>query len=125
MRYEFQGRFLFDTQAQREAGPTTTQQQFSTDVAAYIAAHPTVFQGYTPINRDGVTHDSPPQHYQLVEAQLTTRQTLDALFSALIAQAQQRGAVAPSDMWLKVVDTTGVTDGQQATAPGWVAQPLS
>lgn len=120
-RYEFQGNFFFDTQAEREAGPTPGQIAFGNAVATYIASHPTAFAGDTPVNVDGVDHSAPRQHMQHVQAHLTSRQNLDALMAAMINQAQTRGAVVPSSMWLKQVpDGGGSAPGVQAAAPDWV-----
>jgi hypothetical protein len=78
------------------------------------------------MNFNSTDHSTPRQHYQHVQARFALRQDLDALFAALKTQAQARGAVAPSDMWLKVVaDTGGVTDGLQTSAPGWVDSPVT
>jgi hypothetical protein len=71
-----------------------------------------------PVNRSTIDHSGVT--YQLVRGHLTTRSSLDTLFAQMKSQAQARGAISPSTMWLKqVADQGGVTSAVAADAPGW------
>lgn len=109
-RYEFDGRFAFSD--------APTQASFANAVQTYINNNPTVFFGYTPVNDSINYHGTVLQH---VQARFANRQNLGNLFDTLKTQAQNRGAVAGSTMWLKTVaDAGGVTEAIAADAPGWV-----
>lgn len=108
-RYEFDGRFAFPDQP--------TQASFAAVVQNYIDTHPAVFFGNPPMNDSINYHGTVLQH---VQARFTNRQNLNTLFATLKTQAQNRGAIAPSSMWLKeVADGGGVVDGVESSAPGW------
>jgi hypothetical protein len=113
-RYEYKGSFYFAT--------PTAQTTFASAVQSYMDAHPTQFRIYP--GETGPTNFSTTDHsggtYQLVRGHMITRTDLDTLFSQMKSQAQTRGAIAPSKMWLKqVADTGGVTDSVFAAAPDW------
>jgi hypothetical protein len=109
-RFEFQGTFYFST--------PTIQSQFASAAQSYIDTHPNIFFGYTPINRSQADHSH--LVYQLVQARFTLRSDLDALFASLKSQAQTRGAIAPSTMWLADISDTNVIERITSSAPGWV-----
>lgn len=114
-RFEFDGRFAFPD--------TPTENAFGADVDAYIASHPNAFAGYTPISSHINYHGTSMWH---VQARFTSRNNLNALFAAIKPQAINHGAVLGSTMWLKqIADGGGVTDGVQASAPGWVDGPVT
>jgi hypothetical protein len=108
-RYEFDGRFAFPD--------SPTQVSFATAVQTYIDNNQATFFGYTPVNSSINYHGVPMQH---VQARFSNRAALGSLFDALKAQAQSRGAIPPSTMWLKTVaDAGGVTEAVGADAPSW------
>lgn len=114
-RYEFKGSFYFPNQ--------TSQTAFASAVQTYMDSHASMFQVYPgeagPVNRSAVDHSGVT--YQLVRGHMITRSDLDTLFAQMKSQAQTRGAIAPSTMWLKqVADQGGVTSAVAADAPGWV-----
>jgi hypothetical protein len=114
-RFEFKGSFYFATPA--------TQTAFGAAVQNYMDAHPAMFTVYPgesgPLN--AATADHSGNAYQLCRGHLTTRTDLDTLFGQMKTQAQTRGAIAPSTMWLKqVADAGGVTDSVWTSAAnGW------
>lgn len=96
-RFEMQGQFYFPTQS--------AQTQFATATQNYIDGHPTIFFGYTPLNQ--ASHDHDGGQYQLVQCRFAARTDLDSTFDALVTQATNRGAVPPSNMWIREVDDFG------------------
>jgi hypothetical protein len=68
-----------------------------------------------------VSTDAHGTTFQLVRANALTRAGLDTIFSAAKTQAINRGAVAPSFMWLKEVADGGVelADSVYAAATAW------
>ena len=114
-RYEFDGTFMFANR--------TVEDQFGTAVQTFINNNAADFFGYTPINVHVDYHGTSARH---VQARFTSRANLDKIFAAAKTQAQNRGAVAPSSMWLKVVaDEGGVTEGLQSSAPAWTDSPVA
>jgi hypothetical protein len=109
-RFEFQGTFYF--------GTTLARTQFGSAAQSYIDSHPGIFFGYTPINRSQDDHSHVT--YQLVQARFSLRSDLDALFAALKTQAQTRGAIAPSSMWLaEIADDNSSLQRITSSAPAW------
>ena len=96
-RFEMQGQFYFPNQ--------TTQAAFASAAQSYIDSHPSIFFGYTPLNQ--ASHDHSGGQYQLVQCRFGARTDLDSTFDALVTQATNRGAVAPSNMWVREVDDAG------------------
>ena len=111
-RYEFNGDFYFATQ--------NALNQFGNAVQNYIDSNPDVFFGYPPINRTQLAKDRVTP-FRKVQARFSNRQQLDDLFADIKTQAQNRGAIVPSTMWLgEVADDETVTTKTGADAPSWV-----
>jgi hypothetical protein len=103
-RYAFKGQFYFAT--------PQAQNQFATAFVPPAPGEPATVN---------VSTDAHGTTFQLVRANALTRAGLDTIFSAAKTQAINRGAVAPSFMWLKEVADGGVelADSVYAAATAW------
>lgn len=105
-------RYVFKVQAN---GSAAVRAQLGADAQAFIDANPTMFP-FPPQNEDIGWHGG--LTVRLIRGDIVSRQALGQIFDTMKQALINRGAIAPSSLWLKVqADQGGVTESISAANP--------